>query len=161
MVHDELHRLARRYMAGERTGHTLQTSALVNEAYLRLIDITQVRWQNRTHFFAMAARTMRRILVDSARARGNQRRGGAVAKISLDDAIVIAPDRQRDLVALDEALGHLQTVHPRQAEVVELRFFGGLTLEETATALDVSVDTVKRDWRFAKLWLLRELKESR
>ena len=144
-------------MTGERTGHTLQTSALVNEAHLRLIDITQVNWQNRTHFFAMAARTMRRILVDSARARGNQRRSGHVVRVSLDDAGVTAPDRQQDLVALDEALAHLQTVHPRQAEVIELRFFGGLTLEETASALEVSVDPVKRDWRFAKLWLLREL----
>jgi RNA polymerase sigma factor (TIGR02999 family) len=161
LVHDELHRLARRYMAGERTGHTLQTSALVNEAYLRLIDITQVQWQNRTHFFAMAARTMRRILVDSARARNNQRRGGEVVKVSLDEAVVVARDPRQDLVAVDDALGRLQTVHPRQAEVVELRFFGGLTLEETASALGVSVDTVKRDWRFAKLWLLRELKESR
>ena len=161
LVHDELHRLAHRYMAGERTGHTLQTSALVNEAYLRLIDVTQVHWQNRTHFFAMAARTMRRILVDSARARDNQRRGGDVVKISLDDALVAASDRQEDLIALDEALARLQAVHPRQAEVVELRFFGGLTLEETSSALDVSVDTVKRDWRFAKLWLLRELRQSR
>jgi len=157
LVHGELHRLARHYMAGERAGHTLQTSALVNEAYLRLIDIRQVRWQNRTHFFAMAARTMRRILVDAARARGNQRRGGDVVKISLEDAVVVAPNRRQDLVAVDEALERLQAVHPRQAEVVELRFFGGLTLEETASALDVSVDTVKRDWRFAKLWLLREL----
>jgi RNA polymerase sigma factor (TIGR02999 family) len=157
LVHDELHRLAHHYMAGERAGHTLQTSALVNEAYVRLIDINQVRWQNRTHFLAMAARTMRRILVDAARARGNQRRGGDVAKVSLDDAVVVAPDRRQDLVALDEALDRLQAVHPRQAEVVELRFFGGLTLEETASALAVSVDTVKRDWRFAKLWLLRAL----
>ena len=146
-------------MAGERAGHPLQTSALVNEAYLRLIDITQVRWQNRTHFFAMAARTMRRILVDSARC-GNQRRGGDVARVSLGEAVVAAPDRQQDLVAL-EALAHLQTVHPRQAEVVELRLFGGLTLEETASALRMSVDAVKREWQFAKLWLLRELRGSR
>jgi RNA polymerase sigma factor (TIGR02999 family) len=161
LVHDELHRLARHYMAGERTGHTLQTSALVNEAYLRLIDITQVRWQNRTHFFAMAARTMRRILVDSARARNNQRRGGDVVKVSLDEAVVVARDPRQDLVAVDDALARLATAHPRQAEVVELRFFGGLTLEETATALAMSVDTVKRDWRFAKLWLLRDLRATR
>ena len=160
LVHDELHRLARHYMAGERTGHTLQTSALVNEAYLRLIDISQVRWQNRTHFFAMAARTMRRILVDSARARNNQRRGGDVVKVSLDEAVVVARDPRQDLVAVDDALGRLATAHPRQAEVVELRFFGGLTLEETATALAMSVDTVKRDWRFAKLWLLRDLRAT-
>jgi len=144
-------------MAGERAGHTLQTSALVNEAYLRLIDITQVHWQNRAHFFAMAARTMRRILVDSARARGNQRRGGDVVKVALDDALVVGTDRRDDLVALDEALERLGAVYPRQAQVVELRYFGGLTLEETAAALDISTDTVKRDWRFAKLWLLREL----
>ena len=157
LVHTELHRLARRYMAGERAGHTLQTSALVNEAYLRLIDITQVHWQNRAHFFAMAARTMRRILVDSARARGNQRRGGDVVKVALDDALVVGTARRDDLVALDEALERLGAVYPRQAQVVELRYFGGLTLEETAAALDISTDTVKRDWRFAKLWLLREL----
>lgn len=158
LVHAELHRLARRYMAGERDGHTLQTSALVNEAYLRLIDIRQVHWQNRAHFLAMAARTMRRILVDSARARGNQRRGGDVVKLSLDEALVVGSDRRDDVVALDEALDSLHAVYPRQADVVELRFFGGLTLEETATALDISTDTVKRDWRFAKLWLLRELR---
>lgn len=160
LVHAELHRLAHRYMAGEHGGHTLQTSALVNEAYLRLVDITQVQWQNRAHFFAMAARTMRRVLVDSARARRNQRRGGDVVKVSLDDALVAAFDRRQDLVALDEALDRLQAVHPRQAEVVELRFFGGLTLEETGTALDISTDTVKRDFRFAKLWLLRELRRN-
>src|SRR5262249_13734137 len=160
LVHAELHRLARHYMAGERGGHTLQTPALVNEAYLRLIDITQIRWHNRAHFFAIAARTMRRILVDSARARGNQRRGGNVVKLSLDDAVAVAPDRHQDLVALDEALERLHAVYPRQAEVVELRFFGGLTLEETAAALDISTDTVKRDWRFAKLWLLRDLRGS-
>jgi RNA polymerase sigma-70 factor (ECF subfamily) len=160
LVHDELHRIARRYMAGERPGHTLQTSALVNEAYLRLIDITQVKWQNRTHFLAMAAKTMRRILVDSARARNNRRRGGDIVKVTLDDAVAVASDRRQDLVALDEALEKLQPLHPRQASVVELRFFGGLTLEETAAALDVSTDTVKRDFRFAKLWLLRELRES-
>ena len=158
LVHDELRRLARRYMTGERPGHTLQTSALVNEAYLRLIDVKQVRWQNRTHFFAMAATTMRRILVDAARARGNQRRGGSVVKLSIDAAAVVAADQHEDLAAIDEALTRLKAVHPRPAEVVELRFFGGLTLEETASALDVSVDTIKRDWRFAKLWLLRDLR---
>jgi len=148
LVHDELHRLAHRYMAGERAGHTLQTSALVNEAYLRLIDVNQVQRQNRTHFFAMAARTMRRVLVDSARARGNQRRGGDIVKVSLDKAAIVAPSPRQNLIAIDDALARFQTVHPRPAEVVELRFFGGLTLEETAAALSVSVDTVKRDWRF-------------
>src|SRR5262249_35738369 len=147
-------------MAAERAGHTLQTSALVNEAYLRLIDITQVQWHDRTHFLAMAARTMRRVLVDSARARGNQRRGGAAVKVSLDEEALAAPDRRQDLIALDDALARLAKAYPRQADVVELRFFGGLTLEETAGALDMSVDTVKRDWRFAKLWLLRDLRAT-
>jgi RNA polymerase sigma-70 factor, ECF subfamily len=157
LVHEELRRLARRYMTGERPSHTLQTSALVNQAYLRLIDIRQVRWQNRAHFFAMAATTMRRILVDAARARSNQRRGGGVVKLSIDAAAAVAADQHEDLAAIDEALTRLKAVHPRPTEVVELRLFGGLTLEETASALDVSVDTVKRDWRFAKLWLLRDL----
>ena len=160
LVHTELHRLARRYMAGERAGHTLQTSALVNEAYLRLIDITQVHWQNRAHFFAMAARTMRRILVDSARARGNQRRGGDVVKVALDDALVVGTDRRDDLVALDEALERLGAVYPRQAQVVELRYFGGLSMEETSEVLGISTATVSRDWETAKAWLLRELSRS-
>jgi RNA polymerase sigma factor (TIGR02999 family) len=145
-------------MAGERGDHVLQTTALVNEAYLRLIDISQVQWQNRNHFFAMAARTMRRILVDAARAEGSQRRGGHAARVSLEDAVVVAPGRREDLVALDEALERLHAVHQRQANIVELRYFGGLTLEETASALDVSIDTVKRDWRFARAWLFRELR---
>src|SRR5262249_32793149 len=160
LVYDDLHRIARRYMPGEPAGHTLQTSALVNEAYLRLIDIKQVQWQNRAHFLAMAARTMRRILVDSARARRNQRRGGDVVKVSLDDAIAVASDRRQDLVAPDEGLERVQGAPPPHADVVELRFFGGLTLEETAAALDVSIDTVTRDVRFAKLWLLRDLRAS-
>jgi RNA polymerase sigma-70 factor (ECF subfamily) len=157
LVYDELHRLARQYMARERTDHTLQTSALLNEAYLRLIEIKAVRWQNRTHFFAIAATTMRRILVDFARGRDNQKRGGDVVKVSLDDALAAPQQLDRDLVALDEALRALETIHPRQGRVVELRFFGGLSIEETADALQVSADTVKRDWRFAKLWLVREL----
>ena len=157
VVHDELRRLARRYMARERPGHTLQATALVNEAYLRLIDLKQIRWQDRAHFFAMSARVMRRILVDFARARGNEKRGGGAAKVSLDEALLVSKNADQDLVALDEALQALAAVHPRKSEVVELRFFGGLTLEETAEALHVSTDTVKRDWRFAKLWLLREL----
>lgn len=144
-------------MAGERPGHTLQTSALVNEAYLRLIDVNQVRWQNRTHFLAMAATTMRRILVDAARARDNQRRGGGVVKLSMDAAALVAAGQREDVAALDEALTRLHAVHPRPARVVELRFFGGLTLDEAASALNVSVETVKRDWRFAKLWLLEDL----
>lgn len=157
LVHEELHRLARQYMARERPDHTLQTSALLNEAYLRLIEVKQVRWQNRAHFFAMAARTMRRILVDFARARDNQKRGGDALKVSLDEALIVSTEPAQDLVALDEALQALEAVHPRKSRVVELRFFGGLNVEETAEALQVSPDTVKRDWRFAKLWLMREL----
>jgi RNA polymerase sigma factor (TIGR02999 family) len=158
LVHDELRRLARRYMARERPGHTLQATALVNEAYLRLIEVKRVRWQNRAHFFAMSARVMRRILVDSARARGNDKRGGGVTKVSLDEAVVVSKQPGQDLVALNDALQALEAVHPRKSQVVELRFFAGLSLEETAEALHVSPDTVKRDWRFAKLWLLRELR---
>jgi RNA polymerase sigma-70 factor (ECF subfamily) len=157
LVHNELRRIARRHMRHERHNHTLQATALVNEAYLRLIDIKHVQWQNRAHFFAMSARVMRRILVDSARARGNVKRGGDVSRVSFDEAFIASEEPGQDLVALDEALRRLETVHPRKAEVVELRYFGGLSLEETAEALHVSVDTVKRDFRFAKLWLLREL----
>ena len=130
----------------------------MNEAYLRLIEIKQVRWQNRAHFFAMSARVMRRILVDSARARGNEKRGGGVPKVSLDEGLLVSTQPGQDLVALDDALQALEAVHPRKSQVVELRFFGGLSIEETGEALHVSPDTVKRDWRFAKLWLLRELK---
>jgi RNA polymerase sigma factor (TIGR02999 family) len=161
LVHDELRRLARRYMARERPGHTLQATALVNEAYLRLIEVRQVQWQNRAHFFAMSARTMRRILVEFARARGNEKRGGDIKKVSLDEALVVTKEPGQDLVALDDALTELAKVHRRKSRVVELRFFGGLSIEETAEALHVSVDTVKRDWRFAKLWLVRELKGER
>jgi RNA polymerase sigma factor (TIGR02999 family) len=161
LIHDELRRLARRYMAGEGPGHTLQATALVNEAYLRLIEVKQVRWQNRAHFFAMSARVMRRILVDSARARGNNKRGGGVRRVTLDEGLLVSEPPGRDLVALDDALHALETVHPRKSQVVELRFFGGLTVEETAEAIHVSPDTVKRDWRFAKLWLLRQLRAHR
>lgn len=145
-------------MGRERPGHTLQATALVNEAYLRLIEIKRVRWQNRAHFFAMSARVMRRILIDSARARGNRKRGGDVVRVSLDEGLLVSTQPARDLLALDEALQALEAVHPRKSQVVELRFFGGLSIEETGEALHVSPDTVKRDWRFAKLWLLRELK---
>ena len=157
LVHDELRRLARGYMARERPDHTLQASGLVNEAYMRLIELKRMRWQNRAHFFAMSARVMRRILVDAARARRNEKRGGGAPRVSLDEALLVAPEKGQDLVALDVALSALETLHPRKSQVVELRFFGGLSLEETAEALHVSVDTVKRDWRFAKLWLLSEL----
>ena len=157
MVNDELRRLAGAYMAKERAGHTLQPTALVNEAYLRLIHVHRIQWQNRAHFIAMAARTMRRILVDSARARGNDKRGGSIQKVPLDEVAIGAPGSQADVLRVDEALHALAAVYPRQQDVVELRFFGGLTIEETAEVLGVSPDTVKRDWRFAKLWLVREL----
>jgi RNA polymerase sigma-70 factor, ECF subfamily len=157
IVNDELRRLARRYMHRERPGHTLQPTALVNEAYLRLVDVKQVQWQSRAHFFAMAARMMRRILVDHARARDNTKRGGDVPRVSLDEALEVSIEPEQDLVAVDEALRRLDAIHSRKSQVVELRFFGGLSLAETAEALHVSTDTVKRDWRFAKLWLLREL----
>jgi RNA polymerase sigma factor (TIGR02999 family) len=157
LVHEELRRLARRHMGHERPGHTLQPTALVNEAYLRLIDVNRVQWQNRAHFFAMAARVMRRILVDSARARRYQKRGGGAPKVSFDEALLVSSEPGRDLVALDDALEALAAMDPRKGQVVEMRFFGGLTVAETAEALHVSVDTVMRDWGLAKVWLFREL----
>ena len=157
LVHHELLRLARAYMAKERAGHTLQPTALVNEAYLRLINVHRIQWQNRAHFIAMAARTMRRILVDSARARGNEKRGGGLEKVPLDDVELGPAISEIDVLRVDEALQALAAIYPRPHDVVELRFFGGLTIEETAEVLSISPDTVKRDWRFAKLWLVREL----
>jgi RNA polymerase sigma factor (TIGR02999 family) len=157
LVHDELRRVARRHMAHERAGHTLQATALVNEAYVRLIDVRQVNWQDRTHFFAMSSRLMRRILVDFARAKGYQKRGGGAQKVSLDEALIVSAEPGADLVALDDALDALAAFDARKAQVVEMRFFGGLSVEETAEALKVSVDTVMRDWKLAKAWLLREL----
>ena len=144
-------------MAHERAGHTLQATALVNEAYVRLIDIRQVNWQDRTHFFAMSSRLMRRILVDFARSKGYQKRGGGAQKVSLDEALIVSSEPGADLVALDDALDALAVFDARKAQVVEMRFFGGLSVEETAEALKVSVDTVMRDWKLAKAWLLREL----
>ena len=160
LVHQELRRLARRHMFGERAGHTLQTTALVNEAYLRLVNSRRVDWQNRAHFFAISAQLMRRILVDHARARGYQKRGGGVPKVTLDEALVGPEEKGRDLVALDDALTALAEVDVRKSKVVELRFFGGLSIEETAEVLKVSPDTVMRDWRLAKAWLAREMKKS-
>jgi RNA polymerase sigma factor (TIGR02999 family) len=157
IVEAELRRLARAYMARERRGHTLQTTALVNEAFLRLADARRVRWQDRAHFLGISARLMRRVLVDHARARGYQKRGGGAQRVALDDAVGAAPPLDVDLVALDRALEALTQVDERKSRVIEMRFFGGLTVEETAEALHVSTDTVKRDWRLAKLWLLREL----
>jgi RNA polymerase sigma-70 factor (ECF subfamily) len=157
LVHQELHRIARRCMAGERAGHSLQASALINEVYLRLIDVQQVDWQNRNHFLSMAARLMRRILVEAARSKRRQKRGAGAAKITLDEALIIPVQPGQNLVALDDALEALAQVDERKCRVIELRFFGGLTVEETASALNVSPDTVFRDWRLAKAWLLREL----
>jgi RNA polymerase sigma-70 factor (ECF subfamily) len=145
-------------MAGERAGHSLQATALVNEAYLRLINAKDVAWHDRAHFLAVAARMMRRILVDHARSRDYQKRGGDAPHVTLDEALIVASEPDQDFVALDEALTALAGVDARKSQVVELRFFGGLTLEETAEALQVSRDTVKRDWKMAKLWLLRELR---
>jgi RNA polymerase sigma factor (TIGR02999 family) len=160
LVHAELHRIARRYMRNERAGHTLQTSALINEAYLRLIDAQQVRWQNRAHFFGIAAQLMRRVLVDFARSRGYQKRGGGALQVSLDETMVITKERGEDLVALDEALSALSELDERKGRVVEMRFFGGLNEKEISEALTVSQETVRRDWRLAKSWLRRRLSET-
>ena len=157
LVHRELRRLAGRHMRHERAGHTLQASALVNEAYLRLIEVKQVQWQNRAHFFAMASRLMRRILVDAARAKGYQKRNAGGSKVSLDEAVAVAAAPSQDFVALDDALNALEAVDARKSKVVEMRFFGGMSEEETAAALHLSVGTIKRDWRLAKAWLAREL----
>jgi len=157
IVYDELHRLARVHMGRERPGHTLQTTALVHEAYLRLIDASVENWNGRVHFFAVCAQMMRRILVDWARSRQSLKRGGNLRPVELDDALVVSPQPEVDLVGLDDALRALETVDPRKCRVVELRFFGGLSVEETATVLAVSVETVMRDWRLARSWLRREL----
>jgi len=160
LVHGELRRLARQYMAGEKPGHTLQPTALVNEAYLRLVGARRVNWQNRAHFLAMAARLMRRALVDAARAKRYQKRGGEAMKVTFDEALPIEDVRGVDVVALDEALDALAAFDERKSRVIELRFFGGLSVEETAAVLGVSPDTVMRDWRLAKAWLARELGRS-
>ena len=157
IVHEELRKLARRSMAGERPDHTLQVTALVNEAYLRLVDLKRMQWQDRAHFFAMSARLMRRILVDHARARRYNKRGGGVRPVSLDEALHVAANAERDLVALDEALAALAATDERKARVVELRFFGGLSVDEVGSVLHISPETVGRDWRLAKAWLAREI----
>jgi len=160
LVYGELRRLAKRRMRLERPDHTLQTSALINEAYLRLVDIRNVHWHNRTHFFALCARLMRRILMDYARKRHYAKRGGGAQPVSLDQSLVSkAPPT--DLVAVDDALRAFAEVDARKAQVVELRFFGGLTIEETAEVLKVSPETVRRDWKIAKVWVLRDLSEDR
>jgi RNA polymerase sigma factor (TIGR02999 family) len=158
LVHRELKLIARRCMAGERAGHSLQATALVNEAYVRLIDGKAVQWQDRAHFLAVAARVMRRILVDHARSRGYKKRGGGAARVTLDEALVVASDSRQDFVALDDALQALAAFDERKSRVIELRFFGGLTVEETAAVLNVSRDTVMRDWRLAKAWMQREMR---
>ncbi len=160
LVYDELRKVAARHLRRMRPGQTLQTTDLVNEAYLRLIDASQVRWQNRAHFFAVSAQLMRRILVDFARRRQYQKRGGGARQVSLDEGLAIAPERGAELIALDDALGRLAELNARQAQVVELRYFGGLTEEETAEALKVSLRTVQRDWNLARLWLYRELQSG-
>ncbi len=160
LVYGELHRLAHIYMARERPGHTLQTSALVNEAYLRLIDANRVEWKDRTHFFAISANVMRRILVEFARARGSRKRGGDPVKIDLDDALVPSPGRDAILIALDDALDELSRIDPREAKVVELRFFGGLSEKEAAEVVGVSDRTVRQDWNHAKAWLMDALKRG-
>ena len=157
LVYGELRRLAKSYMRGERAGHTLQTTALIHEAYLRLIDAEQVQWEDRTHFFAIAARLMRQILVDFARSHGYQKRGGGAHQVSLEEAMVTGLPRGEDLVALDEALAALAEVDERKSRVVELRYFGGLSVDETAEVLGVHPDTVTREWRRAKIFLRREL----
>ena len=157
LVQQELHRLAARFMAGERPGHILQPTALVNEAYLRLVDWKEARWQNRAHFFAVASQMMRRVLVDEARTRDRAKRGRGQIHVSLSEATAVTAGPEVDLVALDDALKTLETLNARQGRVVELRFFGGLSLEEVAHVLEVSVGTVRRDWSLAQAWLFREL----
>ena len=157
-VYDELRRIARRYMRNERAGNTLQTTALVNEVYLRLVDVKNVDWQQRAQFFAISAQMMRRILVDAARARGSHKRGGGAVRVNVDEALVASPERDSSLLALDEALEAFSKLAPRQAKVVELRYFGGLSEEDTAQTLKISPRTVRRDWDFAKSWLTRELR---
>jgi RNA polymerase sigma-70 factor (ECF subfamily) len=161
LVYNELHRLAHRYMGRERSEHTLQSTALVHEAYERLINLKSVSWQNRAHFFAVSAQLMRRILVDYARARSYSKRGGEWRHVPLNEAVAVFQDRRTDIVALDDALRTLVDIDPRKARVVEMRFFGGLSIKETAEALNVSQETVLLDWRLAKVWLLRQLSQGK
>jgi RNA polymerase sigma factor (TIGR02999 family) len=157
LVYEALHQAAHHYMVAERPGHTLQTTALINEVYLRLVEVKKSSWQNRAHFFALCAQLMRRILTDFARSRGCAKRGGEVRHVSLDEALIVPLESWTELAAVDEALGGLATIDPRKAHVVELRFFGGLSVEQTAEVLKVSPETVMRDWKLAKVWLVREL----
>ena len=157
VVYEELRRMARRYMRREREGHTLQTTALVNEAYMRLVDVTHVSWHDRAHFFAVSAQMMRRILVDAARKRASERRGGRAVRAELETIPDMSSGRDREIVAIDDALKALAELDPRKARVIELRFFGGLSVEETAEVLKISPQSVLRDWKLAKAWLMREL----
>ncbi|HEY8185480.1 MAG TPA: sigma-70 family RNA polymerase sigma factor [Pyrinomonadaceae bacterium] len=157
LVYEELHRLAHQYMNRERPGHTLQTSGLVNEAYLRLVDQREVQWQNRAHFFGIAAQLMRRILVDYARSRHYAKRGGDARQVSFDEAVIVSPERATEVVALDDALRKLAVLDERKSQIVEFRFFGGLSIEETAEVLKVSPGTIMRDWTLAKAWLRKEM----
>lgn len=157
LVYDELHRLAHRYMSSEQSAQTLQTTVLVHEVYLRLIDVKKVDWHDRAHFYALCARMMRRILVDFARARSYQKRGGGVTHVQLDEAATVSAVVGSELIAVDDALKRLAAIDSRKSQVIELRFFGGLSVEETASALKVSPETVMRDWRLARSWLIREL----
>lgn len=157
IVYRELHRLAHHYMKRESPGHTLQTSALVNEAYLKMVDQRDVHWRNRAHFFGIAAQMMRRILVDYARSRSYAKRGGGAREMSLDEALIVSDERSAEVVALDETLKRLADIDERKSQIVELRFFGGLSIEETAEVLTVSPGTVMRDWTLAKAWLRREM----
>ena len=157
LVYEELHHMAHRYMRKERPGHTLQTSALVHEAYVRLVDQTDVEWQNRAHFYGIAAQMMRRILVDHARSRQYAKRGGDARPVSLDEVAMVSEERTAEVIALDEALAGLAVIDQRKSQVVELRFFGGLSIEETAGVLAVSPGTIMRDWTLAKAWLRREM----
>ena len=157
LVHDELHRLAHQHMRRESAGHVLQTSALINEAYLRLVDQPQIRWQDRAHFFGISARLMRQILVDDARKRNASKRGGSFIQVALDEASTLIEEQAANVAALDEALRRLETLDERQGKIVELRFFGGLSIEETAEVLQVSPGTVMRDWTFARAWLRSEM----
>jgi RNA polymerase sigma-70 factor, ECF subfamily len=157
LVYEELYRAARRCISRGRRGNTLQTTALINELYLKVIDMRRVSWQNRAHFFAICARQMRRILIDLFRSARYRKRGGGAERVSLADSAIVSPEARRDLLAIDDALNELATVDPRKSQVVELRFFGGLSVKETAEVLEVSSETVMRDWRLAKAWLLSEL----
>jgi RNA polymerase sigma-70 factor, ECF subfamily len=157
LVYTELRQLARRYMRRERSGHTMQTTALIHEAYLRLVDQNQVRWQNQAHFFGIAARLMRHILIEHARRHARAKRGGGAGKISLDETAIVSQARAAELLALDDALEQLAAIDQRKSRVVELRFFGGLSVEEAAEVLNVAPNTVLRDWRMAKAWLRREI----